>query len=101
MSEKVIPLRGGQTVPMEENAVRVVVVTPEQLKDLIREVIRQEFRGVNGHGEEDFLLTADEAAPLLNVTVRWLYRRASTTTIRSTPFAASSERSADGAVTRS
>ncbi len=67
----------GQAVPMEENAVPVVVVTPEQLKELIREVIRQELRGVNGHGEEDSLLTADEAAPLLNVTVRWLYRRAS------------------------
>ena len=52
-----------QAVPMEENAVPVVVVTPEQLKELIREVIRQEFRGVNGHGEEDSLLTADEAPP--------------------------------------
>lgn len=53
----------------------IVTLTVVQLRSLIR----QEMEGVQGKGnhlEEDVLLTGEEAASLLNVNVRWMYRHA-------------------------
>lgn len=49
------------------------------LESLLRRIVREEIQAVmgqNGHAEEDRLLDAEEAASLLKVTPRWLYRHA-------------------------
>jgi predicted DNA-binding transcriptional regulator AlpA len=44
----------------------------------IRQAVREEIQAVlgNGHGDEDRLLDAEEAAEVLSVSPDWLYRRA-------------------------
>ena len=50
----------------------------QELKELLREVLREELAAnTNGNGsEKDVLLTAEEAAKLIGVNRRWLYRHA-------------------------
>ena len=51
----------------------------EALLGAIRQAVREEIQaaqGQNGRPEPDRLLDAEEAAPLLKVTPRWLYRHA-------------------------
>jgi len=48
-----------------------------ELKELVREVFREEISGQNEKStESEKLLTAAEAATLMNVKPRWLYRYA-------------------------
>lgn len=58
----------------------------DALLDEIKRAVREELHALmaeNGQSQkEDRLLTAEEAAPLLNVTRRWLYRHS-----RRLPFA--------------
>lgn len=46
-----------------------------ELKELVREVLREELANSStNRGEKDTLLTPAQAAALLGVTPRWLYR---------------------------
>ena len=45
--------------------------------DEIRRIVREELKAaVNGNGHADKLLTPDEAAEVLGMSVKWLYRNA-------------------------
>lgn len=47
------------------------------LLDQIRAVVREEIKAAtNGNGHVDKLLTPDEAAEILGMSVKWLYRNA-------------------------
>jgi predicted DNA-binding transcriptional regulator AlpA len=51
----------------------------DMLLDSIRIIVREEITAATGtgtHNDIDRLLTADEAAAILGVNVRWLYRHA-------------------------
>jgi len=50
----------------------------EQLADLIADRVAARLNGKEATGEPDRLLTVDQAAAVLGVTPRWLYRRATT-----------------------
>ena len=78
---KVIPLHDGQGPTLEANRISdstpLVTLTVGQAKELLRQVLREEQQGENTHvGENDPLLTSEEAASYLNVKPRWLYRHA-------------------------
>lgn len=47
-----------------------------ELKELIREVLREELNGHLPPTEKDRLLTPKEAAEILGQKVRWVYRHA-------------------------
>jgi predicted DNA-binding transcriptional regulator AlpA len=47
-----------------------------ELKQLVREALLELHEPNAGRSELDRLLTAEEAAAMLGVTVRWLYRHA-------------------------
>ena len=49
----------------------------DMLLDSIRIIVREEIAAATGkHDDSDRLLTADEAAAILDVNIRWLYRHA-------------------------
>ena len=48
-----------------------------ELKELIREVVREELNGQNASpSETDRLLTPEETATILGQSIRWIYRHA-------------------------
>lgn len=46
------------------------------LESILRRVIREELQALNRSGQDDYLLTAEEAAKVLSVSPDWLYRKA-------------------------
>jgi|SRR5262252_2600773 len=50
----------------------------QELKELLREVLREELAAntIGNASEKDVLLTAEEAAKLIGVNRKWLYRHA-------------------------
>ena len=58
---------------MSETA-KVVVLSPEELKSLVREAVADATKGQTGG--EDRLLDAEEASRVLSVSPDWLYRQA-------------------------
>jgi predicted DNA-binding transcriptional regulator AlpA len=49
-----------------------------EIKEIVREALREERAGKTGASgvENDTLLTAEEAAAIIGVNVRWMYRHA-------------------------
>ena len=58
---------------MSETA-KVVVLSPEELKSLVREAVTEATKGQTGG--EDRLLEAEEASKILSVSEDWIYRHA-------------------------
>ncbi len=77
MSEKVIPLRGGQASALGadgiSDATPIVMINVLQLKQVIREVIREEQEGEKRHGDDE-LLKVKGAANFLGYSPDWIYR---------------------------
>jgi len=57
---------------------KIVVVSRDELKALIREVVSEALGSQTGDQVDrgDRLLKPEEAAPMLNVTKRWMYAHA-------------------------
>lgn len=56
---------------------RIVVLSEQELEQLIERAVSRALNGnADTHRQEDRLLTPTQAAELLTVTPRWLYRHA-------------------------
>ncbi len=78
MSEKskIISIHPGNEDPISgvlPDSTLIVTLTVGQLRTLVQEEMKK-AQGKDGHGDEDSMLTVKEAASLLNVKDRWLYR---------------------------
>ena len=61
-----------ETSTTNQDSTLIVTLTTGQL----RELMRQELKAASSSGSEDRLLSAEEAAAILSVSVDWLYRQA-------------------------
>ena len=77
MNEKIVKLHTDNQAPTLDGRTKdsrmLVTLTLVELKDLIREAVREEI-SQNGHHEGDKLLTAKKAAEFLSVEKDWLYK---------------------------
>ncbi len=80
--QKILNLHSIDQTPTPEadgisDSTPLVTLTVGQARELLREILREERQGENRRvGENDTLLTSEEAASFLNVKPRWLYRHA-------------------------
>lgn len=58
---------------MSEN-IKMVILTENQLKEIIREAVAEALKAPRLGGYNDKMLTAEEAAALLNYSRDWVYR---------------------------
>ncbi len=58
---------------MSEN-IKMVILTENQLKEIVREAVADALKAAKFAGNEDKMLTAEEAAVFLNYSRDWVYR---------------------------
>jgi len=58
---------------MSEN-IKMVILTENQLKEIVREAVAEAFKAAKFTGNEDKMLTAEKAAVFLNYSRDWVYR---------------------------
>ena len=58
---------------MSEN-IKIIILTENQLKELIRDAVADALKAANLAGNEDNMLTAEKTAVFLNYSRDWVYR---------------------------